>query len=167
MLFSLIALPFAPFPFYSPHAPQAGPKKTLQIYVFLLQVASLGDFSDVSNTLLMTSPCIRPHFGDILTYPTWFGLHFSLSGHFFSYFFWKCLPCLHRKHNSKCRRKAFLIKTITFSTSKRSDSLTCSPGWRTQAPLDASKKPTKPDAFSTFPLFGPTEPPHIPITLAI
>ena len=41
----------------------------MQICVFLLQVASSGDFSDVSNTLLITSPCSRPHFGDILTYP--------------------------------------------------------------------------------------------------
>ena len=89
MVFGLIALSFAPFPFYPPHASQAGPQKTLQICVF----ATGGfDFNDVSNTLLMTSPCIRLHFGDILTYPTLFGLHFSLSGNFFHDFSEKLLP---------------------------------------------------------------------------
>ena len=33
--------------------------------------------------------------------------------------------------------------------------------------LDPSKKVLKTNTFSTFPLFGPTKPPHIPITLAI
>ena len=70
MVFGRIALSFAPFPFYPPRASQAGPQKTLQICLFLLHVASMGDFNDVSNILLMTSPCIRPHFGDILTSPT-------------------------------------------------------------------------------------------------
>ena len=55
MVFGLIALSFAPFRLYSPHAPQAGPQKTLQICVFLLLVASLDDFTDVSDTILMTS----------------------------------------------------------------------------------------------------------------
>ena len=68
--FSPIALSFAPFPFYSPHAPQAGPQKTLQISAFLLQVASLGDLNHVSDIILMTSSCMRHYVGDILTYPT-------------------------------------------------------------------------------------------------
>ena len=76
MIFGPIALLFAPFPFYPLHASQAGPQKTLQICVLLLQVASLGDFNDVSDIILMPSSCIRPHFGSIFMYPTLFGLHF-------------------------------------------------------------------------------------------
>ena len=55
MIFGLIALLFAPFPFYPLHASQAGPQKTLQICVLLLQVASMGDFYGVSDIILMTS----------------------------------------------------------------------------------------------------------------
>ena len=43
------------FPFYPPHASQAGPQKTSQICVLLLQVASLSDFRDASDIILMTS----------------------------------------------------------------------------------------------------------------
>ena len=114
MVFGLIALSFAPFPFYPPRAPQAGPQKTLQICAFLLQVASLGDLNDVSNILLTTSPCIRPHFGNILTSPTRLGSHFSISDHLFSWNFWNCAPRLHRKHNSEYSHKAFLMKNNTF-----------------------------------------------------
>ena len=167
MVFGLIALSFAPFPFYPPHASQAGPQKTLQICAFLVQVASLGDLNDVSNIRLMTSPCIRPHFGDILTSPTWFGSHFSLSDNLFSWCFWKCHPRLHRKHNSEYSHKAFLIKTITFSMSKKFGSESFSRLWRTRGPLDHSKSSGKTNAFSTFSLFGPTKPAHIPFTCAI
>ena len=70
MVFGLIPLSFAPLPFYPPHAAQAGPQKTLQIFVLLLQVASLGGFNDVSDVILITSSCIRSHVGDILKYLT-------------------------------------------------------------------------------------------------
>ncbi len=55
MIFGPIALLFVPFPFYPLHASQAGPQKTLQIGVLLLQVDSLGDFNGVSDLILMTS----------------------------------------------------------------------------------------------------------------
>ena len=55
MLFGPIALLFVPFPFYPVHASQAGPQKTLQICVLLLQVASLSDFRNVSGIFLMKS----------------------------------------------------------------------------------------------------------------
>ena len=84
MIFGPVALLFAPLPFYPLHASQAGPQKTLQIRVLLLRLASLGDFNDVSDIILMPSTCIRPHFGSILMYPTLFWLPFSLSGHFVS-----------------------------------------------------------------------------------
>ena len=59
-------------------------------------------------------------------YPTLFWLHFSLSGHFFSWNFWKCAPRLHGKHNSEYSHKADLIKNLAFWTSKRPKS---SPFW--------------------------------------
>ena len=58
MIFGFVALLLAPFPFYPLHASQAGPQKTSQICVLLLQVASLGDFNGVSDIILMTSWCI-------------------------------------------------------------------------------------------------------------
>ena len=83
MIFGPIALSFAPFPLYPFHASQAGPQKTSQLCVFLLHVASVGDFNDVSDIILMPSSCIRPHFGSILMYPTLFWLQFSFSGNLF------------------------------------------------------------------------------------
>ena len=53
MCFGPVALFLFRFPFGPPHAPQAGPQKTSQICDFLLQVASLDDFSDVSDIILM------------------------------------------------------------------------------------------------------------------
>ena len=106
-----------PFPFYPLHAPQAGIQKSLQICVLLLQVASLDDLNHVSDIILMTSSCMRHYVGDILTYPTWFETHFLHFGKTILLFFWKCAPRLHRKHNSRWRHKAFLIKNHTFSTS--------------------------------------------------
>ena len=70
MLFGPTALQFNPFPFYPLHAPQAGPQKSSQICVLLLQVASLDDLNHVSDIILMTSSCMRHYVGDILTYPT-------------------------------------------------------------------------------------------------
>ena len=70
MIFSPIALLFAPFPFYPLHAPQAGPRKSSQICVLLLQVASLDELNHVSDIVLMTSSCMRHYVGHILTYPT-------------------------------------------------------------------------------------------------
>ena len=119
MFFGLIALSFALFPFHPLHAPQAAPQKTSRICVLLLQVASLADFTDASDTIFMTSWCIRPHFCDILMYLTWFGQHFSFFGNMFSWFLWKCAPRPSRKHNSEDRHKAFLMTNHTFSTSKR------------------------------------------------
>ena len=55
MIFGPIALLFVPFPFYPLHASQAEPQKASQICVLLLQVASLGDFTDISDIVLMTS----------------------------------------------------------------------------------------------------------------
>ena len=118
LIFGPIALLFAPFPLYPFHASQAGTQKTSQLCVFLLQVASLGDFSDVSDIILMPSSCIRPHFANILMFLTLLWLQFSLSDLFFSWFFWNCAPRLHGKHNSRYRHKAFLMKNLTFSTSK-------------------------------------------------
>ena len=54
VLFGLIALSFAPFPFYPPHAPQAETQKTSQTCALLLQVASLDDYKGVSDVILMT-----------------------------------------------------------------------------------------------------------------
>ena len=68
MCVGLIALSFAHFPVYPLHAPQTGPQKTSQIYVLLLQVASLGDFSGTSGFILTTFPKIRFKCGDILMY---------------------------------------------------------------------------------------------------
>ena len=70
MIFNPIALLFAPFPFYPLHASQAEPQKTSHSCVFLLQVASLGDFNDISDVILTPSSCIRPHVGGILMYLT-------------------------------------------------------------------------------------------------
>ena len=67
MFFSPIALQFNPFPFYPLHAPRAGPQKSLQICVLLLQVASLDDLNHVFDIILMTSSCMRHDVGDILT----------------------------------------------------------------------------------------------------
>ena len=92
LIFGPIALLFAPSPFYPLHATQARPQKTLQIYVLLLQVASLEHFNDVSDIILMPPSCIRPHIGSILMYPTLFWLHFSHSGHFFLDFSRNVLP---------------------------------------------------------------------------
>ena len=55
MIFGPIALLFAPSPFYPLHASQVGPQKTPQICVLLLQVASLSDFTNVSDIILMKS----------------------------------------------------------------------------------------------------------------
>ena len=77
MFFSPIALQFNPFPFYPLHAPQAGPQKTLQICVLLLQVASLGDFSGTSGFILTTFPKIRFMCGDILMYQMLFWRHLA------------------------------------------------------------------------------------------
>ena len=65
MIFGPIALQFNPFPFYPLHARQAGPQKTPQICVLLLQVASLDDLNHVSDVILMTSSCMRHYVGDI------------------------------------------------------------------------------------------------------
>ena len=70
MVFSPIALLFAPFPFYPLHASQAEPQKTPHSCVLLLQVASLGDFTDISDLILTPSSRIRPHVGGILVYLT-------------------------------------------------------------------------------------------------
>ena len=72
--------------------------------------------------LAPTSPHIYPSHLP----PKLFRLHFSLSDQLFSWIFWKCTPRCCRKHNSKYRQKAFLIKNITFWTSKRPKS---SPFW--------------------------------------
>ena len=77
---------------FSLHATQAGPQKTPQICVLLLQVASLSDFKSVSVIILMTSWCIRHLFDDILMHPTLFWSHFQFWAHFFHRFFWKCAP---------------------------------------------------------------------------
>ena len=66
MISGPIALLFAPFPFYPLHFSQAGLQKSSQICVFLLQAASLGDFRDVSDIILMTSWCIQHHFDHML-----------------------------------------------------------------------------------------------------
>ena len=73
MVFGLIALSFAPLPFYPPPASQAGPQKPSQICVLLLQVASLGDFTDICDDIVTTFWRIRCHFDDILAYhaPFW------------------------------------------------------------------------------------------------
>ena len=69
-VFGLIAQSFAPLPSYPLTAPQAAYQKTSQICVLLLQVASLNDFNDVSDIILITSSCIRPYVDDILTHWT-------------------------------------------------------------------------------------------------
>ena len=167
MVFNLIAQSFAPLPLYPLHAPQAGPQKSSQICVLLLQVASFDDFNDVSDIILIASPCTRPHFDDILMYSTRFGPHFLLSGNFFHnksendapahtgstilHIATKHLSCkipLFRRRNGSARRPANFL-------------------WRAHGPLDPSKKHTKTYIKSTFPLFGPTKPPHIGIKLAI
>ena len=83
MCFGPVALFLFRFPFGPPHAPQAGPQNTSQICVFLLQVASLDDFSDVSDIILMKSCRIRHRSDDILMYPILFWLHFALSDQVF------------------------------------------------------------------------------------
>ena len=70
MVFGLIAQSFAPLPFYPLTAPQAGLQKSSQICVLLLQVASLNDFDDVSDMILLTSSCIRRHVDAISTHWT-------------------------------------------------------------------------------------------------
>ena len=112
--FGLIALSFALFPFHPLHAPQAAPQKTSQIRVLLLQVASLADLNDASDTILMTSWCIRLHLCDILMYPTWFWQHFSFFGDMLSWFLWRCTPRLGRKHNSEDRPEALLMENFLF-----------------------------------------------------
>ena len=92
MCFGPVALFLFRFPFGPPHAPQAGPQKTSQICVFLLQVASLDDFSDVSDIILMKSWRIRHRSDDILMYPTLFWLHFALSDQVFHDFSENVLP---------------------------------------------------------------------------
>ena len=47
------------FPFYPLHASQAGPQKTSQICILLLQVASLGDFYGVSDIIVMTLDAVN------------------------------------------------------------------------------------------------------------
>ena len=92
MFISPVALSFAPFPFYPLHAPQAGPQKTSQISVLLLQVASLDDFSDASDMTLITSSCIRAT-TDALHPPTYgFFVQFSAACIIFSYVFKKNAP---------------------------------------------------------------------------
>ena len=167
MCFGPIALSFAPFPFYPLHAPQAGPQKTSQICVLLLQVASLDDFNDVSDTILMTSWCIRPHSGDILLYPTWFWQHVSFLGDMFSWVLWKCPPRRNRKQNYEDRHEAFLMKNLLFFDVGPLGLLNFSFSWRAPAALDPSRSNGKTDEKLTFSLFGPIKPPHIPITLAI
>ena len=96
-------------------------------------------------------------------YPTpfwWYYVSDTILAPFFTFRhlfmnFLKCAPRLHRKHNSEYRHKAFLIKSITFSTSKPPDSLGWKPGWRTQGSLDPSKNTIKTNEKSTFPFFGP------------
>ena len=83
VVFSLIAQSFAPLPLYPLHAPQAGPQKSSQICVLLLQAATLYDLTHVSDIILMTSSCLRHYVGDILTYPTWFKSHFLHLGSIF------------------------------------------------------------------------------------
>ena len=70
MVFSPIALSIDPVPFYPLHASQAEPQKASHLCVLLLQVASLGDFTDISDIILTPSSCIRPHVGGILMYLT-------------------------------------------------------------------------------------------------
>ena len=155
------------FPFYPLHAPQAGPQKSPQICVLLGQVASLDDSNHVSDIILMTSSCIRAYFGNLLTYPTWFWPHVLHFGNILSLFFWKCTPRLHRKHNSRWRHKAFLIKNHTFSTSKLLGSLnrklSLAVSWR----LDPSKSNGETQRFLTVSFFGPNKPPHEAITFTI
>ena len=55
MIFGPIAHLLVPFPFYALHASQTGSQKPTQIYVLLLQVASLSDFKDVADIILMKS----------------------------------------------------------------------------------------------------------------
>ena len=55
MTFVPIALLFVPSPFSLLHDSQAAPQKTSQICVLLLQVASVDDFDDVPDAILMTS----------------------------------------------------------------------------------------------------------------
>ena len=97
----LIALSIAGFPLYPLPGPQAGPQKTSQICILLLQVASLDDFTDASETILMTYGCIRPHFGDIFMHPPRVCQHFSL---FIDMFLvvvrlCDCASCLGGEHN--------------------------------------------------------------------
>ena len=167
MIFSPVALLFVPFPFYPLHASQAGPQNTSQICVLLLQVASLNDFRNVSDIILMKSWCIRHSFDDMFMYPILFWLHFSLSGNFVHDSFWKCGPCLGRKHNSRYRHKAFYIKHLTFSTSNRHRLGYLFAVLDYFSLLWPLRNAFKTSSCSTFPLFGPTKPPHIPITLAI
>ena len=70
MIFGPIALLLAPFPFYPLQASQAEPQKTSHPCVLLLQVASLGDFIDISDIILTPSSCIRPHVAGIFIYLT-------------------------------------------------------------------------------------------------
>ena len=62
----------------------------------------------VCDTMLVTFWRIRHDFNRI----------FYMLATFVLLFFWKCAPRLHRKHNSRWRHKAFLIKNLTFSTSE-------------------------------------------------
>ena len=121
--------------------------------------------------------CIQHSFDDISVYPTPFWWYFDVSDMiwvsfftfrpFFSWIFFKYHRRLHRNHNSEYSHKAFLIKNITFSTSKKLGSDHFSRLWHTRGPLDPSKSSSKTNIFSTFSLFGPTKPAHIPFTCAI
>jgi hypothetical protein len=60
MIFGPIALLFVPFPPIPLHVPQVEPQKTLQICALLLQVASLDDFSGVSDAGLWPNGMLDP-----------------------------------------------------------------------------------------------------------
>ena len=61
----------------------------------------------VCGTMLVTFWRIRHDLNSI----------FYMLATFVYYLFWKCAPRMHRKHNSRWRHKAVLIKNLTFSTS--------------------------------------------------
>ena len=111
--------------------------------------------------------CIRHDFDDILMFPTTFWWYFDVSDiilvpfftfqQLFSWIFWNCAPRSGRKHNSEYSYKAFLIKNLTFWTSKRPEltpfwwwfsalSLCCSllsPSIRSMSPKLDLKNPRK------------------------
>ena len=75
---------------------------------------------------------------------------FFTSRHNFSWTFWNRTPRCSRKHNSKYRHKAFLIKNTTFWTSKRPKS---SPFWWWCSALSLCCSPLSP--------FIPSMPPKL------